>query len=163
MRFILYNSGKTARIRPVEWIDTPPVRPYKRNRFRFIITHTGKTSDMTDKKDPEATGHKVGREAVSAEEIDSIRQSDLELYEIMASGLELEFSDVIFALTHKRLEEDQAQELWGDIQLHQQELKNMIGRDPGVLVAALDFLYNIRKELAQPTIMEQHKIDNITD
>lgn len=118
---------------------------------------------MTDKKDPSGTGHKVGDEAVSAEEIDSIRQSDLDLYEIMASGLDLEFSDVIFALTHKRLEEPEAQKLWGEIQLHQKELQDMIGRDPGVLVAALDFLYNIKKELAQPTIMEQRKINRIAD
>lgn len=81
----------------------------------------------------------------------------------MTSGLELDFSDVLFALTNRAFSEGEAQKLWSEIRMHNEKLRGQLGRDPGILVAALDYLSNFTEVLVKPSIVEQSKMDGLAE
>src|SRR5690242_8017195 len=48
------------------------------------------------------------------------------------------YSELLFALTHRRYEAHEAEELWSRILRHRDRLSAQLGRNPGIAVAALD-------------------------
>ncbi len=68
-------------------------------------------------------------------------------------------SAVVHLLAHLNLKEDDAEELLVDLLAHREHVTNALGRDPGLRVAAIDYLSNIRPLLSNPTIVEQSQFD----
>lgn len=64
-------------------------------------------------------------------------------------------------LTFQRWKADEAEELWRGILEHKRMLRRQLGRNPGVFVAALDYLTNVRKVLKQPAIMSRETAETI--
>ena len=68
------------------------------------------------------------------------------------------YSDVIFAMTNKRYPYLKANELWQAFLLHRDELTDKLGRNPGIIVAALDYLSNQQNETFK--LIENQQIQN---
>jgi diguanylate cyclase (GGDEF)-like protein len=54
------------------------------------------------------------------------------------------YSDIMFALTCRRYSRRKAREIWDAILAHRDVMAGALGRNPGVVVAALDYLSNCR-------------------
>jgi len=63
-------------------------------------------------------------------------------------------STALHVLTHLEISEQQAERLFEDLVRHRAELIRALGRDPGLRVAAIDFLSNVRQLLAHPVVVE---------
>ena len=64
------------------------------------------------------------------------------------------YSSVIRLLTHLEFEEEEARRHWEAIEAHQKKLSGRLRRDAGLQVAALDYFFNVRKELRNPKVIE---------
>ncbi|HKQ59982.1 MAG TPA: diguanylate cyclase [Candidatus Polarisedimenticolaceae bacterium] len=62
-------------------------------------------------------------------------------------------------LAHVSLTEEEAEALVAELLEHRGALRRALGRDPGLRVAAIDFLSNIRGVLTNPTIVEQAQLE----
>ena len=62
-------------------------------------------------------------------------------------------------LTHLTLTEADAERLLGDVLDHRERLTARLKRDPGLQVAALDFLTNFRRLLSNPTVVEFDELE----
>jgi diguanylate cyclase (GGDEF)-like protein len=81
------------------------------------------------------------------------------LKEYLDSSIANTFSELMFRLTHEIYTEEKATALWHQIVLHRKNLKEQVGRDMGMLVAALDYLSNISRDISSPKIMEDLRIE----
>lgn len=61
------------------------------------------------------------------------------------------------ALAHVELPEEEAGRVWNDILAHRKTLARALGRDPGLRVAALDYLQNVEHRLRSPKIIEMRE------
>ncbi len=68
-------------------------------------------------------------------------------------------SAALHALAHLEIPEIQAERLLADLLRHRNEVKRALGRDPGLRVAAIDYLSNVKKLLANPTIVENAQFE----
>jgi diguanylate cyclase (GGDEF)-like protein len=73
------------------------------------------------------------------------------------------YSELLFALTHRRYQPDEAKELWTRILRHRDQLTVQLGRNPGIAVAALDHLSNVEGRLARPTLIEELKLARLVE
>lgn len=73
------------------------------------------------------------------------------------------YSDLLFILTHKRYAANRAQELWMRILCHRDHLTALLGRSPGVAVAALDYLTNIEGAFTRPALIDELKLTRLMD
>jgi len=85
---------------------------------------------------------------------------------LMACLLELRRSEEVEAcsiavdlLARLKLPELQAERLLRDLLRHRGEVTRALGRDPGLRVAAIDYLSNVRPLLANPTIVERSQLE----
>ena len=62
-------------------------------------------------------------------------------------------------LAHLEIPEAQAEQLLLDLLRHRSEVSRALGRDPGLRVAAIDYLSNVRGLLANPTILESSALE----
>jgi len=62
-------------------------------------------------------------------------------------------------LARLKLPELQAERLLRDLLRHRGEVTRALGRDPGLRVAAIDYLSNVRPLLANPTIVERSQLE----
>lgn len=69
-------------------------------------------------------------------------------------------SALLHILAHLDLSEDEAEQLLEDLLRHREEVTSELGRDPGLRVAAVDYLSNVRKLLDNPTIVEMAELEN---
>jgi len=60
-------------------------------------------------------------------------------------------------LVHVEVGEEEAARLWSDILSHRTVLARALGRDPGLRVAALDYLHNVEHRLRSPKIIEMRE------
>lgn len=60
-------------------------------------------------------------------------------------------------LAHVELPEQEAGRVWSDILAHRKTLARALGRDPGLRVAALDYLQNVERRLRSPKIIEMRE------
>jgi diguanylate cyclase (GGDEF)-like protein len=67
------------------------------------------------------------------------------------------FSDMLYALTHKSFPSRQAKLLWGEIGDHRKKLEAALHRDPGVTLAAHDYLVNVSGLLKSAGLIEEQK------
>jgi diguanylate cyclase (GGDEF)-like protein len=73
------------------------------------------------------------------------------------------YSDLLFGLTHRRYPPAQAYEVWRNILAHRDTLSLLLGRSPGIAVAALDYLANIEASLTRPTFIDELKLLRLVD
>lgn len=67
---------------------------------------------------------------------------------------------VVYLLTHLCLPEEQAEHLLADMLRHRAEMARSLNRDPGLHVAAADFFANVKRLLANPTIVELDQLEH---
>ena len=64
------------------------------------------------------------------------------------------YGDIIFSLTGIRFEENEAVNRWNDLLKHKYEISTKLGRNVGIKVSAIDYFYNITKELDDFTVVD---------
>ena len=67
------------------------------------------------------------------------------------------FADMLYALTHKSFPTKQAKLLWAEIGTHRAALLQKLGRDPGIPLAAHDYLCNVAGLLKHAGLIEEQK------
>jgi diguanylate cyclase (GGDEF)-like protein len=60
------------------------------------------------------------------------------------------YTDLLFALTQCYFPPKLARQFWQEILVHKRRLGKALGRNPGVVVAAVDYLGNVRKAVGRP-------------
>jgi diguanylate cyclase (GGDEF)-like protein len=73
------------------------------------------------------------------------------------------YSDLLFALTHKHYAASDAQVVWNRFLGHRDRLASQLGRNPGIAVAALDYLLNVEGGFARPTLIDELKLARLVD
>ena len=68
-------------------------------------------------------------------------------------------SAMLHLLTHLELPEDEAEQLLIELDGHRRQVGATLGRDPGLRVAAVDYLSNVRGLLHNPTIVELDELE----
>jgi diguanylate cyclase (GGDEF)-like protein len=69
------------------------------------------------------------------------------------------FSTLLHLLAHLNLPDLKAESLLTELLRHREEVHEALGRDPGLRVATLDYLSNVRRLLGNPTIVEQSQLE----
>lgn len=67
---------------------------------------------------------------------------------------------LLLILTHLAFEEREARSHWGEILSRRDELKEKLGRDPGIRMAVLDYFMNVNRQLVQPTLIELSMLES---
>jgi diguanylate cyclase (GGDEF)-like protein len=61
--------------------------------------------------------------------------------------------DVIFSITHRNIPPEQARAFWRRILRHKRWMGRSLGRNPGYLVAAADYICNVAKAMPDPLLL----------
>ena len=69
------------------------------------------------------------------------------------------FAAVLYYLAHLEFQEPDAEAIFVDLLAHRRSVADDLGRDPGLRVAAIDFLTNVRRLLNSPTIVESGDLE----
>jgi hypothetical protein len=67
------------------------------------------------------------------------------------------YRDIIFALVHIRLPENEAKRDWNEILKHKYTVSKTLGRNVGIHVATLDYYANIKRKDFTPKIIDAHE------
>jgi diguanylate cyclase (GGDEF)-like protein len=67
------------------------------------------------------------------------------------------YADMLYALTHKSFPTKQAKILWAEIGTHRAVLLKQLGRDPGIPLAAHDYLSNVAGLIKHAGLIEEQK------
>lgn len=74
------------------------------------------------------------------------------------------YSDLIFALCGCRYPRAEAHGIWTEIVAYRDELSRMLGRNPGVVVAALDWFSNFqRSDVSEFSLVESDKLESMLE
>jgi diguanylate cyclase (GGDEF)-like protein len=71
------------------------------------------------------------------------------------------FSDLLYSITHHYFPPEVAEDLWAEILRHKNGLSKALGRNIGIVVAALDYLSNITGNLCSATLVGEAHIEEI--
>ncbi|MFW6254851.1 MAG: diguanylate cyclase [Chitinivibrionales bacterium] len=136
-----------------------------------------RAENLKDTKTFSKLGYGSGREqparAISLDDIDSIKELTEKKVIEQASGdvvthiLDHEnalieigkkagsyYRDIIFALIHIRLPEEEAKRDWDEILKHKYTMSETLGRNVGIHVATLDYYTNIKRRVLSPKIID---------
>jgi diguanylate cyclase (GGDEF)-like protein len=69
------------------------------------------------------------------------------------------YSVLLYRLAHLLVGEGQAERLLDELLRHREDLSRALGRDPGLRVAAIDYLSNVKQLLTNPTIVERAQLE----
>jgi diguanylate cyclase (GGDEF)-like protein len=69
------------------------------------------------------------------------------------------FSAALSLLAHLEVPEAEGEEILGRIVLHRGALTRLLSRDPGMSVAAVDYLTNVDRRLVQPMVVEADELE----
>lgn len=73
------------------------------------------------------------------------------------------FVHAVFALTHIRFDETEAEKRWNQIIAHRELLNSILKRDVGLKVAAIDFFQNIAIKDFNMSVVETEKVKEIAE
>ena len=74
------------------------------------------------------------------------------------------YSDLIFALLGRRYSQLDAHSMWGEIVSHRDVLTGTLGRNPGIVVAALDWLTNCQDDKGEELrLIESGKLEKMQE
>tara|TARA_R110002095_G_C4225862_1_gene237540 strand:- start:19 stop:576 length:558 start_codon:yes stop_codon:yes gene_type:complete len=85
------------------------------------------------------------------------------LQEYLESSIAHSFSELMFRMTHENYSEEKAKNLWNNIITHRTDLERQLGRDMGMMVAALDYLSNVSRDISNPKIIDDLRIEEAAD
>lgn len=85
------------------------------------------------------------------------------LRRLKASRGEHYYPDILYAITHQHFSPSVAEQLWQDILRHKYELSEKLERNVRITVAALDYLSNVRSELAASTLISESHFINLAN
>jgi len=71
------------------------------------------------------------------------------------------FADMLYALTHKNFPSRQAKTLWAEIGEHRRKMTDALHRDPGVTLAAHDYLVNVSGLMKSAGLIEEQKFKHL--
>lgn len=71
------------------------------------------------------------------------------------------FADMLYALTRKSFPTRQAKTLWAEIGDHRSKLQRLLSRDPGITLAAHDYLVNVSGILKSAGLIEEQKFQTL--
>ncbi len=100
------------------------------------------------------------KDRLSSDEIDKMANMPELLDIYMKSSIENTFAELLFRLTNEKYTEKKAEKLWTAILDHKNDVNNKLNRDVGILVATLDYLTNVVKEISNPKISLDKNIEN---
>jgi diguanylate cyclase (GGDEF)-like protein len=72
-------------------------------------------------------------------------------------------SDLLFVVSHRYFPYEEAEQIWDGLIAHRQRLAGALGRNPGVTVAALDYLTNVRRVIRRARIIPEPELEAIAD
>ncbi len=73
------------------------------------------------------------------------------------------FAEMLFKITHQYYPPEQAETLWHEINRHKHQLSDALGRNAGMVMAALDYLANIKHVLLRPMIIRANEVSSIAE
>ncbi|MFT7561712.1 MAG: diguanylate cyclase (GGDEF)-like protein [Flavobacteriales bacterium] len=100
---------------------------------------------------------------LTSESIDKLSNKPALLKSYLDASIGNTFSELMFRLTHEIYTEKRASNLWHEIVTHRENLKKILNRDMGMLVAALDYLSNISGDISSPKIMGDLRIEEAAE
>jgi diguanylate cyclase (GGDEF)-like protein len=103
------------------------------------------------------------KERVTSDSIGALCDQPALLKQYLESSIGNTFSELLFRLTHEIYTEDKATELWHQIVAHRASLSKQLDRDVGMLVAALDYLFNVSGDIASPKIIDDVRLEEAAD
>jgi len=71
------------------------------------------------------------------------------------------YSDLLQLLTHHRFPPATAASLWRGILRHKEKLTEQLGRNPGVRIAAADYLTNVRPTIERPRVVGREDFEEV--
>jgi diguanylate cyclase (GGDEF)-like protein len=71
------------------------------------------------------------------------------------------YSDLLFSLCYQRYDHKTSKGLWLGIMKHKEELSVKLGRNVGLMVAALDYLTNVRQLLSSTSFMAESNLKHL--
>lgn len=85
------------------------------------------------------------------------------LRRMKASRGEHYYPDILYSITHQHFSPSVAEQLWQEILRHKYELSEKLARNVRITVAALDYLSNVRAELAVSTLISETHFANLAN
>jgi diguanylate cyclase (GGDEF)-like protein len=73
------------------------------------------------------------------------------------------YTRILLTLTHEQYDADEAQALWNESRRHLMDLESKLGRNPGISVAVMDYLVNLKGKLSKPIIIEEKKSEFMSE
>lgn len=73
------------------------------------------------------------------------------------------YSDLLFILLGNRYPKQEAHSIWNKILSHRDSLIQALGRNPGIVVAALDWQTNFQINAEQLSLIESSKLDDVRE
>ncbi|MCI0650906.1 MAG: GGDEF domain-containing protein [Planctomycetes bacterium] len=73
------------------------------------------------------------------------------------------YSDLLQLLTTRRFSAAEARELWRGILKHKNRMTELLGANPGVRLAALDYLGRVRKVIRQPRLLDRRDFEHLEE
>lgn len=113
-------------------------------------------SDFETRLDIRMVSALAGDRALNAREEQSLNR----LKEERGDAL---YADMLYTLTRHSFPARQAKHLWAEIVTHRGTLSGQLKRDPGIAIAAHDYLANVTGLLNTIAIIEERKLSAITD
>ena len=118
---------------------------------------------MNRKKEKKRTSNRLfdieSNNRLTSKSIDTLSSSPELLKKYLETSFRNTFSELIFRLTHEIYEEEKATNLWNEILTHRKNLEKLLSRDVGMLVSTLDYLSNITKDILNPKIIDDLRIE----
>ncbi|MBN2797389.1 MAG: hypothetical protein JXR88_18405 [Clostridia bacterium] len=101
------------------------------------------------------------KNTLSLEDIEWISKNLMKREEYILDYGERVYSNIFLRLTHMVFKEDEAFFYWQNILDHRKLLTEQLNRDPGIVMACLDYMSNICNYIEEATIIEENKIQYI--
>lgn len=74
------------------------------------------------------------------------------------------YSDLVFTLVGQRHTREEARRMWNSMVAHQAELTRVLRRNPGIVVAALDWVSNLQDDApGELSLIESQKLENMLE
>lgn len=71
------------------------------------------------------------------------------------------YSELLFSITNEYYPYEEGELIWNEIMDHRRVLQERLGRNPGIVVTALDYLMNIRMDIPSAEIIAEPKMQAI--
>lgn len=102
-------------------------------------------------------------EKLSIDKVVNISNSQAEYYSFLSESPDNGHALLLLSLTNEEFTEDEAEHLWVNIQHHRKSMTQLLKRDVGISVAALDYMTNIKNVMSDPVLIEESKSNDLAE